>query len=514
MIHTRRVPDEQEEITPGAAMAGMILNGVGVANRPVSLPPQCFAHTPLDLLCREGIRAEMFHRFPLGRTLDEVYAYGGDLLCSECAVAVCVQEGIALRFQPLDTTSVSLSGDDMPDSDAQAIPIPHGDSKDHRPDLQQAVLALLVSQDGGVPVVRKSWEGHASDTPMFQERPGALLQTVQQSPQPGSLVAAATRSNADHAPPRAPLGCITRMPGTRTRVSQVIRHARTWERWPRLDDTTRYCGLELCHDGLAQRWRVVASQAARARGDTRVDTACQRDAATIQKPRFPLHAKRFATPEAAQSALRTLATAWRDHPGATCSVREHKRSACTGRPAPTTPSTSLDWQREAHSCPDHERMRARKQQGACVILGTHIAARQLSAPEVMHAYQAPSRAAGGVRLRKDPRFFVSSLCVKKPCRIQGLLMVMTVALLGYAVPQRRWRQQCARQNETIPHHINQPTERPTVRWVFPLLEGIHRVRVTMHSEVHDLIEGLKEVQSNILRVFGQEVCRLYQISPG
>ena len=143
MIHTRRVPDAQEEITPGAAMAGMILNGVGVANRPVSLPPQCFAHTPLDLLCREGIRAEMFHRFPLGRTLDEVYAYGGDLLCSECAVAVCVQEGIALRFQPLDTTSVSLSGDDMPDSDAQAIPIPHGDSKDHRPDLQQAVLGIV-----------------------------------------------------------------------------------------------------------------------------------------------------------------------------------------------------------------------------------------------------------------------------------------------------------------------------------------------------------------------------------
>ena len=55
MIHTRRVPDAQEEITPGAAMAGMLLNGVGVANRPVSLPPQCFAHTPLDLWCREGI---------------------------------------------------------------------------------------------------------------------------------------------------------------------------------------------------------------------------------------------------------------------------------------------------------------------------------------------------------------------------------------------------------------------------------------------------------------------------
>ena len=48
---------------------------------------------------------------------------------------------------------------------------------------------------------------------------------------------------------------------------------------------------------------------------------------------------------------------------------------------------------------------------------------------------------GGFRFLKDPLFFVSSLFVKKPCRIQGLLMVMTLALLVYSVAQRRMRQQ-------------------------------------------------------------------------
>ena len=83
MIDTRLVPDEQEEITPGEAMAGMILNGLGFANRPLSLTSQFFANKPLDLLFREGVRAEMFNRLKLGRTLDEVYAYGCDLLFSE-----------------------------------------------------------------------------------------------------------------------------------------------------------------------------------------------------------------------------------------------------------------------------------------------------------------------------------------------------------------------------------------------------------------------------------------------
>src|SRR5918992_93305 len=71
MIDTRLVPDAQEEITPGEAVAGMILNGLGFANRPLSLTPQFLTNKPLDLLFREDIRAEMFNRFKLGRTLDE-----------------------------------------------------------------------------------------------------------------------------------------------------------------------------------------------------------------------------------------------------------------------------------------------------------------------------------------------------------------------------------------------------------------------------------------------------------
>ena len=74
MIDTRLVPDEQEEITPGEAMAGMIRNGLGFANRPLSLTSQLLAHHPRDLLVREGVRAERLHRVKLGRTLAEVYA--------------------------------------------------------------------------------------------------------------------------------------------------------------------------------------------------------------------------------------------------------------------------------------------------------------------------------------------------------------------------------------------------------------------------------------------------------
>jgi transposase len=111
MIDARLIPDKQEELTPGEAVGGMILNGLGFANRPRSLTPQFFANTPRDLLFRSGVEARLFNRFKRGRTLDEVHGYGCDRLCSERALAVCTQEGMEQRFHHLDTTSVSLSGD-------------------------------------------------------------------------------------------------------------------------------------------------------------------------------------------------------------------------------------------------------------------------------------------------------------------------------------------------------------------------------------------------------------------
>ena len=164
--------------------------------------------------------------------------YRLDSRISELALAVCGQEGIDRRFNHLDTTSFSLSGDYVPESDEQAIPITHGYSKDHRPDLQQAVLALMVSQDGGVPLVSKSWDGNASDTKIFQERAEALMATFTRSPTPRYLVADSKLYHEDNAANLNQLGFITRIPNTLKLVSQVVTQVLRWDTWQRLDDTT------------------------------------------------------------------------------------------------------------------------------------------------------------------------------------------------------------------------------------------------------------------------------------
>ena len=441
MIDAHIVPDDQEDITTGEAVAGMILNGLGFSDRPMSLTPQFFANKPVALLLRDGVSAEHFNRFKLGRSLDKVHSYGCDVLFSEVALAVCKQEGIALRFNSLDTTSFALTGAYVPETDTQAIAITHGYSKDHRPDLKQVVLELMVSQDGGVPFLSQSWDGNASDTVVFKERCEALIVQFEASETPRYLIADAKLYTEANAPNLARLPFITRIPETLKVTQQIIEQAWAWGEWQPLDETVRYQRVELCHYGMAQRWLVVSSQDAWQRAEHTLAKAQAKESEQVQKQLFHLQAQRFPSEPEARAALETVALRWRYHQVAQVSLTPHIQYARKGRPTPETPIKATRWQIHASVMVDAAKITPQQQRRACVVLGTTIPDTALTDAEVIAGYKGQSAVERGFRFLKDPVFFVSSLFVKKPSRIQGLLMVMTLALLVYSVAQRRMRQQ-------------------------------------------------------------------------
>jgi len=164
---------------------------------------------------------------------------------------------------------------------------------------------------------------------------------------------------------------------------------------------------------MAQRWLGVYADAAFARAAATVTKAQQRESEAIAKQLLPVQARRFETPEKAHAALAALAKRWRSHQRATSTLSAHNHYARKGRPTAKTPLPSIDWQ-----------MRA-KRSHACFVLGTNIRPLEVSNLDVITGYKGQAQVEGGVRFLKDPRCFVSSLLVKKPCRMQGLLMVMT-----------------------------------------------------------------------------------------
>ena len=118
----------------------------------------------------------------------------------------------------------------------------------------------------------------------------------------------------------------------------------------------------------------------------------------------------------------------------------------------------------------------------------------------------------GFRFLKDPLFFADSLFLKSPARIMAMIMVMGLALLVYALAERQIRHQLAALNETIPDQTGKPTQRPTMRRVAQIFEGVDLLIIRHnHQVVARQILNLTDVHRKIVSLLGPEVAYCYLI---
>jgi len=64
--------DPRQKVTCGEAVFSMVLNTLGFVDRPLYLFPEFMATKPVELLIREGLKADDFNDDVLGRTLDKL----------------------------------------------------------------------------------------------------------------------------------------------------------------------------------------------------------------------------------------------------------------------------------------------------------------------------------------------------------------------------------------------------------------------------------------------------------
>lgn len=512
LIDNRIPSDTREEISCGEAVAGMIINGLGFSDRPLTLTPQFFENKALGNLFRPGVNADSFNRFKLGRALDDCHSYGCDLLFAEASAQICKKEAVDTKFNSLDTTAFALTGEYDMDSDEYTIEITHGYSKDHRPDLKQVVLEIMCSHDGGIPVISKAWNGNASDTKIFRERAKALADSFKAAEGPRYLIADSKLYDAKTI--EEGLGLIpfiTRIPGTISLENTTIESAlqKPLKEWILLDEKHRFRTFHLKHNGLQQRWIVVYSEERQHKAEKSVSTMCKKEREKIEKALKKLCAEEFSCPHDARAALKRCFSKSKFHEVLEGTIEEQKKYESKGRPRPESSYkliyriTGLVQERQAVK---QEAIR----QSSCFVVGTTIPEKEVNDADVIIAYKNQNNTVErGFRFLKDPLMFTSSLFVKKTERIMGLLMVMTLALLVYAIAQRRLHKALKELKETLPNQIRKETPKPTLRWIFQLLDGIEIVKMCIDKTTHIVVSGLTTLKQKILSYFGSSVRKIY-----
>ena len=145
--------DKRQVVSPGQAVVAMILNGLGFTNRRLYLTSQFFEGKPVERLLGANIQASDLTDYTLGHTLDEISRYGASQLFAETAFAIAIENNLFGNLNHLDTTRISVEGEYDIEDKLSKIEITHGYSKDHRPDLKQMVLSLVVNGPSEIPIM-------------------------------------------------------------------------------------------------------------------------------------------------------------------------------------------------------------------------------------------------------------------------------------------------------------------------------------------------------------------------
>jgi transposase len=503
--------NEQENITPGEAIAGMIMNGLGFSDKPLSLTPHFFETKALEVLFRPGVNASHFNRHKLGKVLDMAHIYGCEQLFFELSSESCAQEQIDMTFNSEDTTSLSVTGEYAGDVDEQTIKITQGYSKDHRPDLKQVIQELLVSQDGGVPLMMKSWDGNASDNTIFEERSKMLIENFKKSELPRYLIADSKLYSKDNAINLKQLNFITRIPANIQEEHNVIIEAIHADHWEKLDDANKYFVKSLRHYDIEQRWIVVYSDKARERAEKKLEKAIKKEQEQIENQLWHLSNKPFSCADDARKAADELIKNCFYHKISEKTIVEKRIHTGLGRPKKDAEPLAIQYIVRATVMQDEDDIKARLNEKSCYVIGTNIGEQALLSKEVIAAYKRQNSSIEnmGFRFLKDPIFFVSSLFLKKPSRIMGLLMVMTLSLLVYSIAQRRIRKSLEEKKDVLPNQIKQPTKTPTMRWIFQLMEGIHYVTIKTDGAIKRFTQGWNDVKKKIIKLMGEGIMQIY-----
>ena len=137
---------QRRDLTVGEAVKAMVLNGLGFVNQALYLVPRFFQNKPTHRLVSLRVTANQLNDDALGRALDTLYAYGVTELYSLVAVTAAKRLALCPPYMHLDTSSFHVDGDYNHDDppDEQVVHITKGYSRDHRPDLNQVMLELIV----------------------------------------------------------------------------------------------------------------------------------------------------------------------------------------------------------------------------------------------------------------------------------------------------------------------------------------------------------------------------------
>jgi transposase len=291
-------------------------------------------------------------------------------------------------------------------------------------------------------------------------------------------------------------------------VKQLVQADENDYAWQHLQDGYKGVLIGQNDRGLKQRWLLIHSAQAEKRESITLEKRIEKGLQKAEKSAAQLSMQAFGCE---QDALRTAKTFEKklSYHRINYHITKVLKYKGRGRPKSTDEPVFSHYKLEAEfeACLDKIRSQQNKL-GRFILASNDLDNPDMNEANMLSTYKEQQGVERGFRFIKDPLFHLSGVFLKKPERIDALMMVITLCRMVYNAGQYQVRKELEVQQESILSQAGKPTKKPTLRWIFQKMSGIHRVHIPGRDS---FLTGLSEEKEKIIRLFGREICRIYQL---
>lgn len=496
----------ERKISCGQLVTAMVINGLGFTGRTLHMYSEYFRNKPVDKLIGEGVLPEHINDDALGRCLDSLYEYGVSTLYQQLGEAVVAKLGLGTEALHLDSTSFHYDGQATEDGEPSHIRIAKGYSRDHRPELNQVILNLICENQSGIPVYMKPASGNSNDMEGFKQIVKAHIGSLKAAQASRYLVADAALYVKETIVDLDAQGqlFITRVPQTLKEAKALVKQASSLTFMP-ISQGYEGASYDSEYGGVKQKWLLIRSEQAYKREQHTLNKRMLKAGEQARKSFKTLCQQRFACAQDAQNAM----VKWQDKQ-TVCDVNAQVIDvavyASAGRPKLGELPTCIEYQISGTLFTPLASRHDALQQLGLFIIATNDVSDDLDMANLLSSYKAQQNVEKGFRFLKSPDFLTSAIYLKKPERIEALLMVMTCCLMVYAGLEHQIRKTLVEKGCYFPDMKYKPAQRPTARWVFQCFEGI---AVIYLPDKTVFVANLQTRNQTIIDCLGEKYQKIY-----
>jgi transposase len=295
---------------------------------------------------------------------------------------------------------------------------------------------------------------------------------------------------------------LSRVPSVIKEAKALLRSPRESFTWMNQDNGYEIALISSMYGGISQRWVMVYSDQGFERESATLNKAIEKEKEVLSKALRQLSRECFECESDAKKALESCIEKIKYHQVDFRIEGNPKKKR--GQESKTQYYIEGIVKRDEESI-----VIAKREKGRFILATNELDPKKLPDCDILPQYKGQIKTENGFKFIKGHAFEVASVFLKKPERIEALMVVMTLCLMVYSFAQHFLREALKHSEETLPNQLGKPTAKPSMAWVFRLFHGVHLLTIQFSSGIQKLVINLTKTTEKIINFFGEKAKWIY-----